>query len=262
MVNVFSFCLFGLPRTDIEGFPLGPYYDGLLENIELIRKYYPTWTTYVYLGEDVSEDFAMYLINKYYSNIRIRRTGIVGHENTVHRFFAIDEPDVEAMFVRDADSRIHWKDRWAIQSFLGQGYGNVHIIRDHEQHRSSIAAGMWGMRKGALNESIRELYKNWTPVWAGHGDKDSLKGYGIDQNFLSRVIYTKIRREVFVNYSNGKLAKGEIGVEFPFQWSHDMYVGRPEFSPITDSFWKREKEAPLPMKKSQTFDALNILKRN
>ena len=253
MVNVFSFCLFGEP-TSINGrvektdetddeIPKGGYYQGLIENIELVRKYYPGWIVYAYLGEDVPESFAMKLIHTY-SNVQIRRTGVFGYKNTVFRFFAIDEPNVDLMFVRDTDSRIHWKDRWAIQSFIKQSVFNFHIIRDHTQHTSRIGAGMWGMRKGALTERMRDLFNRWNPVWAGHGNIHNLEGYGIDQNFLASAIYPKVKHNALVTYSNSRLFDGEVGVEFPFEWTNDMYVGRVESLPISESFWLRERENP------------------
>ena len=267
MVNVFSFCLFGEPSsingrveqtdsTDDE-IPLGGYYQGLIENIELVRKHYPGWVVYVYMGEDVPETFAMRLLRTY-SNVQIRRTGIVGYKNTAHRFFAIDEPGVDVMFVRDTDSRIHWKDRWAIQSFLKQNIFHFHIIRDHSQHTSKIGAGMWGMRKGALKERMRDLFANWTPVWAGHGNMYNLEGYGIDQNFLASAVYPKVKSNTLVTYSNGRLFDGEVGVEFPFEWTNDMYVGRVESRPVTESFWLREKDSWPPQTKPTIMPAALI----
>lgn len=49
MVHAFSFCLYG-PETP-------KYYDGLLENLVLIQRYYPTWRIYVYVGSDVPQSF-------------------------------------------------------------------------------------------------------------------------------------------------------------------------------------------------------------
>lgn len=217
MVNVFSFCIYG---------PENPkYYVGLLKNIELINQHFADWKIFVYVGADVSATYIETLRQN--PSVVLRETGIVGHENSVHRFFAIDEPDVSLMMVRDADSRVHWKDRWAIREFLRLDY-DVHIVRDHAEHMTYILAGLWGMKKNAISESIREMYMHWTPKFAGSGNKTNLRGFGVDQNFLSLELYPKIKSRAFVHYSNRCLMVGEVGVEFPFEWKNDTYCGRVE----------------------------------
>ena len=258
MVNAFSFCLFGSVtamndriQTDkgelkdsVRFVPAG-YYDGLDENIRLVQRYFPGWRVYVYLGADVPEWFETFL-KATYPFVETRRTGVLGYENTVFRFFAVDEPDIDVVFFRDTDSRIHWKDRWAIQNFLSQTTYHVHIIRDHPEHKNMIAAGAWGIRKGLLKQSIRDLYRTWTPVHVGNGDESDVRGYGIDQNFLEAIIYRLVSGSILVTHSNGCVKPGEVAVEFPFEWTNDMYVGRVEGKPVTENFWLREREQPPP----------------
>lgn len=224
MVNAFSFCLFGETSS--------LYHRGLLENLELIKQYYPGWVVYVYLGADTESGFKNYLLRQ--PLVRVRDTGITGFKNTVHRFFAIDDPDVDVCFFRDADSRIHWKDRWAINGFMNSTQG-CHIIRDHVEHTAMIAAGMWGLRQGVLKTSIRGLFDSWTPVHAGNGEPGSVEGFGIDQNFLVKVVYPRIRSTVFLTFSNGQRQSWEGGVEFPFAWTNDVYCGKRETPPFVDA---------------------------
>lgn len=215
--NVFSFCLYG-PETP-------KYYFGLMENIRLINEHFPDWKIFVYLGNDVPESF----ISKLRTNpsVILRHTGVDGHKNSIYRFFAIDEPSVTTMMVRDADSRVHWKDRWAIRNFIESSSG-VHIIRDHIEHTIQILAGLWGIKKSALSFSIQDAYKEWTPIFAGSGDKNDPNGFGIDQNFLKMVLYPRLASSVLVHYSNNRLMIGEVGIEFPFEWKNDVYCGRVE----------------------------------
>lgn len=224
MVNAFSFCLFG-ETTNL-------YHRGFLENVDLIKKHYPGWVVYVYLGSDTETGFKNYLLRD--PVIRVRETGLTGFKNTAHRFFAIDDPDVDVCFFRDADSRIHWKDRWAINGFMSSTYG-CHIIRDHKEHTAMIAAGMWGLRRGVLKTSMRELFAAWTPVFAGNGDPNDVDGMGIDQNFLVKNVYTRVQSAVFVHFSNGQRHAWENGSEFPFAWTNDVYCGRRETPPFQDS---------------------------
>lgn len=215
MVNAFSFCLYG-PETP-------KYYDGLLENLVLIQHHYPTWRIYVYLGNDVPRSFGERLRGT--PQVVVRDTGIVGHRNSMYRFFAIDEPDVDLVLFRDADSRIHWKDRWAIQRFLDSGK-TAHLIRDHRDHGAPILAGLWGLRKGVLQRPLRDLVAEWVPEHAGSGDANDPLGFGIDQNFLRLVLYPLITSDALVHYSFNCLYAGEHAEAFPFEWTDDLYCGQ------------------------------------
>jgi hypothetical protein len=216
MVNAFSFCLFG-PTS-------GVYHRGFLENVELIKHHFPGWVVYVYLSPDTASDFISHCQSL--PTVRVRFTTVTGFINTVWRFYAIDEPDVDVCFFRDADSRVHWKDRWAINGFMNSTF-TAHIIRDHKEHTAMIAAGMWGLRKGVI-PSVRSLFDQWTPVFGGNGNPSDLLGFGVDQNFLVKCIYPVVRPSVLVHYSNDRLFANERGVEFPFNWTNDIYCGRRE----------------------------------
>jgi hypothetical protein len=209
MANVFSFCLYG---------PYNPlYYSGLLENIFLAGKYFPTWKVYVYYAPDVEESMINHL--KACSSVVLIETHELGAVNMIHRFFAIDEPGVNLMMVRDADSRIHWKDRWAIREFI-KSDKLVHTIRDNIVHNAKLMGGLWGMKKSAgINiHNEYDVFKNtnYTNIC------------GEDQEFLGNIIYPKIKNILLVHYSNRRFAKDEYAVEFPFEWTNDIYCGRIE----------------------------------
>jgi hypothetical protein len=159
--------------------------------------------------------------------VQIRRTGLQGHINSLHRFFALDDIGADVMMVRDADSRIHWKDRWAIGRFLASDRG-AHIIRDHREHGAPILAGLWGLRAGVLPRPIRALMADWTPVAGGSGDVNDPSGFGVDQNFLKLVVYPLLTDRALVHYSFNCLYAGEHAEVFPFEWSNDIYCGRVE----------------------------------
>jgi hypothetical protein len=207
-MNVFSFCLYN---------PYNPYYYvGLLENIDLIHQFFPDWGIYVYIGNDVSSEFQEKLVQL---GCTVRMTGAVGVVNMVHRFFAIDEPDVNVMFVRDADSRVHWKDRWAIQTFLASS-ARLHIIRDNKVHTTPILGGLWGIRKPF--QSIRDLYianPMGVQIHLGH-----------DQNFLANQIYPRVpKSEILIHSSiSWKFVPDEVLTPFPFAWNAVVWCGRGE----------------------------------
>lgn len=213
MVNVFSFCLYG---------PENPkYYTGLLENIFLAGKYFPDWKVYVYYGSDVTPAFVNHLAAC--TSVVLRPTNCLGAINMIHRFYAIDEPDVELMMVRDADSRIHWKDRWAIREFVRQPHFVAHTIRDNIEHTADMMGGLWGLRKSSGLHMQTEYTRYKEDPSKGHRN-------GHDQNFLSDVIYPKVVSRMLVHYSNKRRKLGETAVEFPFEWTNDVYCGRIELN--------------------------------
>lgn len=208
--SAFSFCLYG---------PKNPYYyNGLLENIYLIGLFFPDWKVYAYLGSDVTEEMRKTLASIPF--VVVRDTGVTGSINMIHRFFAIDDPDVDIMIVRDADSRVHWKDRWAIRQFVTQPQFVGHIIRDNKVHNVAMMGGIWGLRK----ESGINVHKEYELFVAQPRDN----GAGYDQSFLAHCIYPKLLDRVLVHYSHGLVYSHETGVEFPFAWSNETFCGRPE----------------------------------
>lgn len=217
MVNVVSFCLYGPPNPKY-------YPDGLNENINLILRHFPDWKIFVYLGTDVDPDYINHLRTA--PNVILRFTGKAGEPNMIDRFFAIDEPGVEVMMVRDADSRIHWKDRWAIRHFLRSPY-LAHTIRDNPVHNAPLMGGLWGLRKES-GINVTEEYQVFLK------EKETF-GWQHDQGFLLNRIYPKVLPLLLVHCTVKMGLPGEHVHEFPFKWTNDIYCGRVETSGFVDS---------------------------
>jgi len=214
MVNVFSFCLYGPEKR--------MYYEGLIQNILIVQENFPGWKVYVYAAPDVTP--AMLARLQSYPHVVLRHTGEYGSVNMIHRFYAIDEPDVDVMFSRDADSRIHWKDRWAIREFMNSPYV-VHTIRDNVEHNTYMMGGLWGVRKAA-NLCIHELYEEFK-------SRPMEYGMGYDQNFLADKVYPRIIDVILSHYSfDNCWYEREHAVKFPFVWTNDVYCGRVELEEL------------------------------
>ena len=218
MVNVFSFCLYGPPNPRYYPIPM-------TQNIELVKKHFPGWKVYLYVSPDVDSGF-LKQVSKY-PNVVIKSTGKMGDINRLERLFAIDEPEVETMFVRDADSRIHWKDRWAINDFLSKPQYLAHIIRDNRQHDARILAGLWGIHKSS-GISVKSLFQEYLkyPIDLGYGIS------GMDQSFLGSYIYPRIKSNLLAHTSNNQQRSGESNVTFPFVYTDQIHCGKvdgPEF---------------------------------
>ncbi len=204
---VFSFCLYG---------PQNPkYYNGLLENLKLIALHFPDWSVFVYLGNDVPDHFQTILQG--YSQVRLRHTSQNGPILMMHRFLAIDEPGVECMMVRDADSRIHFRDRHAIQEFV-KAPQIAHAIRDHPYHTIEILGGLWGLK--TCDVSMTDLVKpHLTTEW----------GFGKDQLFLRSELYPLIKERLLVHTSQTyRYSDEESHAPFPWLFSEACYCGKAE----------------------------------
>lgn len=233
-MKVFSFCLYNPPN------PL--YYDGLLENMTMIRAFYPEWGIYVYLGNDVPTAFVERLGH---AGAIVRHTQEVGPINMIYRFLAIEEPGVELMVVRDADSRIHWKDRWAIDEFVKSPY-LAHSIRDCLVHCIPMLGGTWALKREA-NVPIGCCFDHYKSAHTTLGGAAGI--IGKDQAFLNFYIWPRVRHSLLVHTSISFQSEGDTIVEFPFKWTNDIYVGRIEGPGY------REPPKVLPPRKT-IFDAL------
>jgi len=208
-MNVFSFCLYGPYNAR--------YYPGMIENIQLIHTHFPGWFVFVYVGSDVTAEMIGTLQRAPY--VVVKLTGKTGIENMIERFYAIDEPDVQTMFVRDADSRIHQRDRWAINEFMNSQF-TAHTIRDHKEHSASLMGGLWGLRKSA-GVNIREEYEAYKL-----NPED--RGIALDQNFLSCRIYPKVKGGLLVHHGGGPVGRLETVRPFPTPWTDASYCGKVE----------------------------------
>jgi protein O-GlcNAc transferase len=224
-MNVFSFCLYG-PYND-------RYYPGMIQNIQLIHKHFPGWFVYVYLGSDVTPDMVSMLQSA--PRVIVRFTGITGIVNMVHRFFPIDDPGVDVMFVRDADSRIHSRDRWAIQRFLESPY-IAHTIRDHPDHKCRLMGGLWGMRK-TPEVNIHEQY-------ALYEENPEYRGMAWDQDFLSSRIFPLVASKLLAHIGLGPSFPPEKVEALPPPWTDELYCGKIEPANYVEPLARRPLNLP------------------
>jgi hypothetical protein len=186
MVTVFSFVVYGNDKK---------YTHGLLANLQLIQSAYPSWQVWIYYGSDVED--SMLSQYRYYSNAVLIPTNNTGAITKFFRYFPIDDPSVEVCMVRDADSRVNDRDQVCINVFLKSSH-LFHIIRDHPNHSHKIMAGMWGIKKGALSESIRTLFEQWK--------QHNVFDFWSDTRFLVECIYPSVQSISLIhddrNYAN------------------------------------------------------------
>lgn len=164
-MKVFSFCIYGTERN---------YYEGLLENIQIIREYFPEFEIYIYKGTcDPS-----WIIEG--ENIKIIETNRSGAINMLFRYLPVTFADIG--FIRDADSRITERDRWCIKKFL-ESTKLYHIIRDHFYHKSPIMGGIFGWKQ-----------KIEFPI-----DLSPEVGYAHDMSYIETHLYPLIKQNALIH---------------------------------------------------------------
>lgn len=60
---------------------------------------------------------------------------------------------MDRYIIRDADSRLNARDRFAVEEWIESGKC-IHSIRDHVNHIRPINGGMWGGRKNCIPGGI------------------------------------------------------------------------------------------------------------
>jgi len=121
------------------------------------------------------------------------------------------------MFVRDADSRIHHRDRWAIDEFL-KSTKIAHSIRDHPFHTVPMLGGLWGLKR--CDVSIKDLV---TP------HLETPWGFGLDQIFLKDTVYPLLKYRMLVHTSQQyRYSDEEVHEGFPWVFSETCYCGKAE----------------------------------
>lgn len=163
-MKVFSFCLYGTESN---------YYTGLLENLEIIKTFFPDFDVIVYKGTCDSS----WTLPEW---VQVVETGKEGPINMMYRYIPLATHDTG--FVRDTDSRITPRDRWCIHEFLTSSK-LYHIIRDHVWHKSNIMGGLFGWKKSI----------------AIHLPLDSPAAYGTDEAWIATELYPKIVANALVH---------------------------------------------------------------
>lgn len=215
MKRIVSFSLYGTS-------PL--YLQGALRNVRLIRSIYPGWTARVYASEEIPEDLLSEMRSSGAEIVRKLRTSSI--DGMFWRFLPAGEADVDAMIVRDVDSRVTAREFAAVSQWIDSGK-TLHILRDHPYHRVVMLGGMWGCRRGAIAD-MQSLIARWK-LWAKKGQ---------DQDFLRDVIYPRFRNDCFVH--SDLFAYGDERAEpFPLPRNRGEFVGC-VYQPDRDTLTEQE----------------------
>jgi len=232
-MKVFSFCLYGTEPN---------YYTGLLENIEIIKQYYPDFTIVVHKGFcDPS-----WVIPE---GVEVNITNRGGAINALLRYLSLHTAEVG--FVRDTDSRVTARDRWCIDQFL-KSDKMYHSIRDHYWHSSKIMEGTFGWKKPL-------------PLMIPTHEVE----YGFDEQFLTQYVYDLVKPDLLLHTCN-RAYVGEHAewIDRPYDDEYDfvgnvIWDGKPKFSHMFDvardvSILQGQDQFVLVKRLTDSLDPLSI----
>jgi hypothetical protein len=177
MKKVISFSLWGKKPE---------YTIGALKNASLAETIYPGWICRFYTGKNVDKCVMLELMER--DNTEIFIMNEEGNWSGMFwRFSIASDPTVDIAIVRDTDSRLSQREKWAVDAWLDSGKP-FHIMRDHPYHKIEIPGGMWGACKGAVPDMYKLI-------------KEYEKGdfWQVDQNFLREKVYDKIKDIAYVH---------------------------------------------------------------
>ena len=211
MVNAFSFCIYGKYNPK--------YYIGLRDNIEIILRDFPLFDIYIICGNDIDKKRFVELLNPFITTllnkIHIIDIKISGPILMLLRYFPLDNPNIDCIFSRDADSRINERDKWCINRFLNSPF-IIHTIRDHHGHFVSMMGGLSGIKKDLLRQigSIKSIL----PF---NIDAE----YNYDQYILTQKIYIPFKNILLV-HSTKNIFNDRNYEEIPLPINKETFCGQ------------------------------------
>jgi len=139
---------------------------GAIENAHIINEIFPDWKARFYCYKNVDQTVIdtlkrlgaeVVIIYEKYRNIAETIA-----KCTFWRYYALADPAVKICMFRDADSRIGYKEKYAVDQWLKCGQ-DFHLLYDHPQHTIEILGGMWGVKADILRNIktlIRQYFNN------------------------------------------------------------------------------------------------------
>ena len=149
------------------------YLHGALVNARQVQEHFPGWEMRVYHDSSVPWETLESL--RKFEHVKLVQVNDDSY-GMFWRFRPLFEPDLEAVLVRDLDSRITWRDVRCVKEWLESPF-RLSVIRDHEEHyKVPIVGGLFGLKGGPLPESLLYTMTNYSmhhqynvdQIWLGH----------------------------------------------------------------------------------------------
>lgn len=180
------------------------------------KEMYPSWEMRVYINDTVPINVVHELESNGVNCINVGGQNM-NCWNSLWRFYPSFDSDVDVFISRDVDSQILYREVDCVRNWMNSDK-QFHIMRDHPQHGLYIAAGMFGLKKGALMTLFAEKLR-WfldsdsirsTSRYKQLLDNFNLKG--IDQDFLNDYIYPHTKSIRMTHVGDGLFTDGDIRI--------------------------------------------------
>lgn len=181
LMNALSFSLWGNNPK---------YTTGAIRNARLSSTWYRGWQCRFYCDTDTVPQSVIDELSSFPNAVVLGMSASAEpHWSMFWRFYAAEDPTIDCVVFRDADSRITQREAMAVQEWIVSGKG-YHAMRDHPQHGTPLCGGMWGVRGGKL-KNIRSMIDDY---YAKGLTKTAL--FGIDQDFLTHSVWPIAHEDV------------------------------------------------------------------
>ena len=168
---------------------------GAIANADLAREVYPGWVCRFYVANDVPAETIAQLGHR--DNVEIVAAKCDGDwRGLFWRFRCAGDRSVDVMISRDADSRLGYREKAAVEEWLASDR-DFHIMRDHARHGAHILGGMWGARNHVLGD-IGE--------WLDRSSRGNF--WQADQIFLASEVYPRIAHHCLVHETSSSGGPG------------------------------------------------------
>lgn len=179
-MNIISFSLWNFNNL---------YKKHVEQNLEAASIIYKNWKCAIIIDETVPKFFIKDMLSKY-NNVIFKFSPLWISESKweylFHRFCVeeiFNDINIERFIVRDLDSRLNWKEKYAVEEWIISGK-DFHVMRDNKAHSIPILGGMWGCKSnllGNLSNSIKKYLSNKIIV------------KGMDQDYLKDIIWPLVK---------------------------------------------------------------------
>jgi hypothetical protein len=181
--GVIAFSLYGAEKR---------YVVGAVRNCEMAKHIYPGWTLRFYVDDTVPAAVIGQLYEAEAELVRVAR----GHEHTgmLWRLAVADEPGYARWMVRDADSRLTYRERRAVDAWIDSG-APFHVMRDHPHHRRPIMGCAYGGVRGGIANMAGKI-----AAWQAATRNAA---YACDEAFLEAEVWPLVKDAALVHDTFG-----------------------------------------------------------
>lgn len=174
--RAFSYCVYGAQKK---------YCLGMVKNLQQIKVLFPDYKVFIYLGNDVPQEYID--IYNSFNNVTLIHHDFTGGRLMSYRYFLLNK-GLDAVFMRDADSRFGHRDIWCIHNFLSNKF-KIFTIRDHRYHGRRLMGGQSGFKFISFM-NIESDYKTFIT------NEVNPDRYHNDQDFIDKYIFNAYKDRV------------------------------------------------------------------